>query len=312
MIEALIIDPAQPVERAATLRLAFGHLPARDRDTRVNNALELVEKQDLDPEGILVARSGSAIVGALICMTTPGAGSLVWPPQILPDVPERTQVEDQLVRYAGSWLRRQGAKLAQTLLVPAEAYLSKPLERNGFGHVTTLLYLRLDLDERIAESHDDITFQPYPADTVLFGETLLQTYEATEDCPELTGVRTIDEIIEGHRVQGLHDPQRWWLAHWRDRPVGVLLLAKTEEPSSWDVSYVGVVSSGRRRGLGRQLMHKAIAEAKRGGAHQLTLSVDRRNRAAFALYKSLGFEQFEEREVLLAIWGDSQRRFAED
>src|SRR5262249_44467601 len=102
---------------------------------------------------------------------------------------------------------------------------------------------------------------------------------------------------------GLHDPECWWLARWHDRPVGVLLLAKTEEPASWDVSYVGIVSSGRRQGLGRQLMHKAMSEAKRGGAHQLTLSVDCRNRAASALYKSLGFEQFEEREVMLAIWG---------
>jgi ribosomal protein S18 acetylase RimI-like enzyme len=34
----------------------------------------------------------------------------------------------------------------------------------------------------------------------------------------------------------------------------------------------------------------------------MTLSVDRRNRPAWNLYTALGFELFDEREVLLALW----------
>jgi GNAT superfamily N-acetyltransferase len=242
------------------------------------------------------------MVGSLICMTTPGAGSLVWPPQLVTDWPKPTAIEDALVQYGCAWLRKQGAKLAQTLLVPAEIQLAPPLERNGFSRITTLDYLRLDLDDAGPETRGNLMFQPYPADPGLFQQTLLATYEATADCPELTGARTIDEIIEGHRVQGQHDPARWWLARLGERPIGVLLLTRTEELASWDVSYVGVVAGARRQGFGRQLLEKAIAEAKNQCAMQLTLSVDRRNRPARNLYNGLGFEQFEEREVLLAIW----------
>ncbi|MFZ8477881.1 GNAT family N-acetyltransferase, partial [Staphylococcus aureus] len=70
----------------------------------------------------------------------------------------------------------------------------------------------------------------------------------------------------------------------------------------WDVSYVGIVPEARRRGFGRELMRKALIEARVAEATQLTLSVDVRNRPAWELYRRLGFEAFEQREVYLAIW----------
>jgi GNAT superfamily N-acetyltransferase len=302
MNQALTIEPARSAEHAEALRLAFQHLPDQEQVTRVNTALQLVHKKEMDPAGILVARTTNGLAGALICTTTPGAGGLVWPPQVVAGTHEAGAIEDRLVRHASSWLREQGSKLAQTMLLPSEVQLARPLERNGFVHITSLGYLRLELADAIPKSAGGLTYQAYPADPALFQRTLLQTYEATEDCPELTGARTIDEIIEGHHVQGMHDPNRWWLARSNDGPIGVLLLARLEESASWDVSYVGLVASARRQGFGRQLMVKAMAEAKAAGAAQLTLSVDRRNRPARRLYESLGFEQFDEREVFLALW----------
>jgi ribosomal protein S18 acetylase RimI-like enzyme len=235
-------------------------------------------------------------------MTTPGSGGLLWPPQVKGDAGNRTAIEDELVQFASIWLRQRGARLAQAMLSPDEAYLGQPLERNGFAHVTTLCYLRRDLSAPLPAEVDTLTYQPYPADPHLFGQTLLDTYEGTEDCPELTGARNIDEIIEGHRAQGVHDPQQWWLACFHNQPVGVLLLTRMLEWASYDVSYVGVVSSARRRGFGRQLMLKAMAEARRNQTGQLTLSVDHRNGPAWRLYRSLGCEQFDQREVYLAVW----------
>jgi ribosomal protein S18 acetylase RimI-like enzyme len=49
-------------------------------------------------------------------------------------------------------------------------------------------------------------------------------------------------------------------------------------------------------------MRKAILEARVAEAPQLTLSVDVRNRPAWELYRRLGFEPFEQREVFLAVW----------
>jgi ribosomal-protein-alanine N-acetyltransferase len=71
------------------------------------------------------------------------------------------------------------------------------------------------------------------------------------------------------------------------------------------VIYVGVVPTARRQGLGRQMMRHALAQAQQAGVGRVTLSVDNRNAPAWALYRSLGFEEFDRREVFLRVWGKS-------
>jgi ribosomal protein S18 acetylase RimI-like enzyme len=196
--------------------------------------------------------------------------------------------------------------LGQCLLSESEAALAAPLERNGFAHVTALWYLQHDLSlpAGILAARERLRYFPYNqlADPSEFHDTLLRSYEGTRDCPEISGVRTIDEIIVGHRAQGKHDPGRWWLALAGSRPAGVLLLNEVPEWAAWDVAYVGVVPAERGRGFGRELMHKALVEARADGAARLTLSVDARNEPAWRLYTDLGFAAHDRREVYLAIW----------
>lgn len=298
----VLIEPARPAERTEAFRFAFQHLDPAEQLPRIATALELVEKNEFDPAGVLVARRGGQLVGAVICMTTPGAGGLIWPPQVAPAAADRAAIEDELTRFALLWLRQRGAKLAQCLLAPAEAPLGGPLERNGLPYITALCYLRRNLQEELPAGDGRLRFAPYVAQPQLFGETLLRTYEATRDCPELTGARTLPEILEGHRAQGEHDPARWWLALAGPQPVGVLLMTGLAEYASWDVSYVGVVPSARQQGFGRQMMLHALGAAARAGLPQVTLSVDDRNAPAWALYRTLGFEEFDRRAVYLKVW----------
>lgn len=303
MAATLTIAPVTPEQHAAAFRLAFQHLPTKEREGRVANALGLIDRGELDPAGIFVASVSSDLVGSMICMTVPGASGLVWPPQALAKHAERTEIEDQLIQVVSAWLRQRGTKLAQALLVADDVHLGAPLLRNGFAHITRLWYLRHNL-ELIAQvlPGERLSYLPYLADTGRFHETLLRSYADSQDCPEVTGVRTIDEIMDGHRSQGNYDPERWWLALAEDVPVGVLLLTETPELGNWDISYVGVVPEARGRGIGAELIRKALVEARVGAATQLTLSVDARNRPACRLYHRLGFERFDEREVFLAIW----------
>jgi ribosomal protein S18 acetylase RimI-like enzyme len=301
----LAIAPARPHELEAVFRLVFRHVADEERADRIANALRMVRQGDLDPAGVLVATDGAESVGAIVCLPVPGASGLLWPPQAL-EGPRQGEVEDALVGQAAAWLRQHGAKLAQCLLSEAELPLAEPLPRNGFAHVTALRYMQRDLEpfSMPAARAERLQYIPYSQLTTprLFRETLMHSYEGTEDCPEITGVRTADEIIEGHRAQGKYDPGRWWLALAAGQPVGVLLLTEVPEWAAWDVAYVGVVPRARRRGYGRELMLKALAEAQRDGVARMTLSVDARNRAAWALYTDLGFQACDRREVFLAIW----------
>jgi ribosomal protein S18 acetylase RimI-like enzyme len=304
MSQALTIEPARPEEQADAFHLVFRHLPEEARAGRVANALGLVSSGELDPAGVLVARAGAGLAGALVCLPVPGASGLLWPPQAH-DGPRREQVEDDLVRHASFWLRGRGAKLGQALLAPAEVPLAPPLERNGFDHVTSLWYMRHDLKlpYALVRAPERLVYRPYPeGDPHAFHQTLLRTYQETLDCPEVSGVRSLEEILEGHRAQGPYDPSRWWLALDGDRPVGVLLLGEVPEWGAWEVAYVGVVPEARGHGWGRELMHRALRAAHASEASHLTLSVDARNRAAWKLYLDLGFEAYDCREVYLAVW----------
>jgi ribosomal protein S18 acetylase RimI-like enzyme len=303
MSDPFVIESALPTQRADAFRLIFQHLPHDEREARVTNAEQLIQRGELDGGGLFVARGAEGLLGALVCTPAPGAGALIWPPQIggRRAVPE---LEDALVRRACAWLRSRGVKLAQALLPPPEASLAGGLLRNGFARVTTLWYFRhsLEMAGMLLASGPRLSYRTYPRDPDLFHETLLRTYEGTADCPEVSGIRTIKEVIEGHRAQGEFDPERWWLALRDGRAVGVLLLTRMPEWDGYEVSYVGVVPEARRQGCGGEMMRKALLEARAAGGRQLTLSVDVRNRGAWEMYRHLGFEPLEQRAVFLAVW----------
>jgi ribosomal protein S18 acetylase RimI-like enzyme len=293
-------DHARPDELADALSLIFRHQQDDERRWRVSHALRMIGQGDLDARGVFVLRDKAALTGALICTQVAGGGSLIWPPSC-----RSRDGEDALVRRACTWLRDGGAHLTQCLLQPDEAPLAPSLLRNGFAQVTDLLYLAHDLfiPAALPAAPSTLRFEPYdPGRPDEFHATLERTYEGTLDCPEVNGLRSIEEVIRGHQAQGAFVPSRWQLARAGAEPAGVLLLMEQPDGGDWEAAYVGLVPGHRGRGLGRELMAQALCEAKAGGAARLTLSVDRRNGPAVRLYRSLNFEECGRRLVLLAVW----------
>jgi mycothiol synthase len=294
-------ESARIEDWAPAFRLIFQYLAPGERERRCANALHLLQCGDLEPQGIFVLRGLTSLRGAIVCMPVPGASALIWPPGAVED--QRSMVEDVLLRYAFGWLQKSGVKLAQTLLAPEETFLAASLERNGFAPITNLWYLRHNLNTPVQylDTPARLDYQPFD-NGAEFRRTLARTYENTMDCPEVNGVRTIEEVLEGHRAQGLFDPQRWWLVLKSGRPIGVLIMTEMPESGDWEVAYMGVVPEARRRGFGREILLKALHEAGAAKVPAVTLSVDARNRPAWNLYRSLGFEPFDQRVVYLAVW----------
>jgi ribosomal protein S18 acetylase RimI-like enzyme len=291
------VDTARAEELADAFGLIFRHVRGEERAARVSTALELIRLGLLDATGIKVARGATGVVGAVIAAAVAGAGGIVWPAQAAD-----AEIEEQLMGEALAWLRGHGAKLAQALLADHERDLGAGLLRAGFTHVTDLWYFRHELDAIPRRSASTITCQTYAeCDVEIFHQTLLRTYEETLDCPEVNGVRDITEVIAGHRSQGTHDAKLWWLAWQGGMPVGVVLLT-TLADAGWDLIYLGVVKEARGRGIGRDMTAHALAAARAAKARQLTLSVDVRNQPAWNLYRSAGFEPYDQRVVYLCIF----------
>jgi mycothiol synthase len=295
------IVSASVEDLAPAFRLILKHVAESEREARVARALKLISRGELERDGVLVARHETRLLGAIVCVPLRGAGGLLWPPQLVDGADPGSA--DALVQHGTRWLRGRGAKLAQALLLAEEIELAPPLVRNGFAKITDLIYLRLELDASVTRPDTALRYQTYrQTELELFHDTLLRTYVDSLDCPEVSGVRGLGDIIEGHQAQGGFRPERWWLALAQDRPLGVLLVNEMPEWESWDVAYVGVVPESRGRGLGRELMRKALWEAHAAGVSRITLTVDARNKPALDLYHRLGFEPFEQRGVYLFLY----------
>jgi len=297
------IAAARPEEWSTAFALALAQVPEAERPGRVLNALTLLSAGEIDPQGIFVARTPTGLAGVQVCLPLAGKSGLFWLPQMRATWRE-SDLGERLVRAAVAWVRERGAKLAQAILPTADIARAGPLVRCGFRHITRLNYLRHQLvDIAPLPVMRAMRLQPWsPTLEAVFQETLLHTYEGTLDCPELNGVRTIEEIVAGHRAQGVWRPERWWLAFVHNKPAGVALLTELFDQGGWDLSYVGVVPDMRQRGIGRALTVHALHAAQEAGALQLMVAVDERNVAAGEMYRSLGFELTESREVFLLVF----------
>jgi mycothiol synthase len=291
------IEPLAPADWAIAMNLALAHLPEESRPERVSACLNLLANGTLDPRAIRIARNPTGtIVGVQVCVPLAGATCLFW----LPTAP--ADIADALVDSCLAMCREQGLKIAQAFANPNDVPSTGPLIRRGFRHVTRMYQLQhplSDVPRTGSALLRFVTFQSAPSE--YFTKVLQRTYEGTQDCPELNGRRTIDEIIAGHQAEGKFDPTRWWLAYRGEEAVGVVLLAELLDAVTWDLAYLGIVPEHRRRGHGRAMLRHAMQAAVDQTATRLIAAVDARNAPALQLYEAEGFARIDSCEVLLCF-----------
>ena len=73
-------------------------------------------------------------------------------------------------------------------------------------------------------------------------------------------------------------------------------------PGEFEVAKMAVTESHRRAGIGRQLLQRAIAEARALGAHRLYLETNWKLPAAIRLYESLGFRHLPPERVVPSVY----------
>jgi len=238
----------------------------------------------------------------MMLQALPGGMGVIWPPAVAAHLSDRAEQEDALIAEAVTWLRDQGARMAQSLLATDEMPLAESLGRNGFNHPTRLWYMRHDLEltAELLFIPERLALESYvECDRDTFHQTLLRSYAGTRDFPELDGRRSLEEVLQSLRAPGFN-AQHWWLARAESAPVGVLVTAQGDE--TWELLYTGVVPEARRRGYGKELVGKAIFESEAAEAAALLLSVDGRNEFALRLYRRMNFAIFGSREVFLILW----------
>jgi ribosomal protein S18 acetylase RimI-like enzyme len=299
MTDSLQAETALDDELGAAFLLLYQHRPDNERERSVLNALRLIDEGQMRLENVLVVRDGERVCGAMTLARNAGAAGQVWPPQVRDGYP-RAPIEDALVAAAVGRLCAGGVRVIQALFDDDDLPFADGLLRGGFRAVSQLCILARSLRQVGDLPHAALHFEPLDeAGAELFQQTLARTYQDTLDFPELNGVRSVSEIMAGHRRQGVYHPDLWFLVREGDEPVGALLLMEMSDWDEWELSYVGVVPEARGRGIGETLVGEAIRCAATQGARQLTVAVDARNTPALSLYDKMGFKELETHHVHL-------------
>ncbi len=203
--------------------------------------------------------------------------------------------------------------LAQSLIETNMDWAVQACTQAGMICVGTLDYMRMPINSKFPNSNPAIKqTNDWPAGITVRTMTsihpsapnsdynnLIQALEGsyidTLDCPELCGLRSMEDVVESHKATGDFNPQHWHLIFKDGAPAGCCLLTHIPQSNSVELVYLGLSPPVRGLGLGRTVLSHAIAQLDIPQLREVSCAVDDRNTPAINIYKSLGFERFDAR-----------------
>lgn len=290
----------QRPEVESALRLILADNDGLAGDEAVLDFLAFAMQRKIDVNQTWVAIAGNRVVWALLPITSPGRTMLLFSPNRLPGgTPLRAvkQLTDAVCAHWGS----HDMHMAQFLLESQQREICDLYTSCGFETLAELLYL-------VKPIHQAVDFAlpagmhllPYePATHALFAKTILRSYENSLDCPALNGRRGIEDIIAGHKAAGHFDPFMWHLLMEKDQPMGVVILAPSQNHDAVELVYLGLAPEARGRGVGDCMMRLAINTVLKQQRSELSLAVDSRNTPALRLYYRHGMHRVGSRLALV-------------
>ena len=292
-------------QRAEALWLLFGWEPERLRRDRLVACIE-ASRADLTAfQFLFEAVQGKDRLGTVWGHVVPGRVANVWPPVCLPDSGQH--VSDALQQTLDKHLATAGVVCGQSLLPIYAENAALCLLRNGYCHAARLLFLACDKAHLPSQPpSSELEFEPFQWNQRIRLEKLIEeTYSGSLDAPLLNGIRTTADVVNGYRLAGDHVPERWFFVRQQHRDVGCLLLTEHRQSGQWEVIYMGVIPSTRRRGWGEVITRYAQWLTRQAGRDVILLGVDEANHPAITAYSRCGFYELDRRLVLIKQLGDS-------
>jgi ribosomal protein S18 acetylase RimI-like enzyme len=290
-------------ERRGALRSALATEPgglASQADVR--GLLHYTEVCGVPWDAFRAPRSDGA---ALVMLRLPGrVGVLLLSPPSA-GAPHAATVE--LLSRAVCRAAAMNLNYLQALVEPEDSARRGALAVAGFRHLTQLVYLDRGATYPWVEppSGDWARWIAYSSATVpRFEAVLVKSYDATLDCPELSGRRTTAEILAAHRASGAFDGALWEIAEIGGRDAGCVLMHRVLGSDALEVAYMGVAPEFRRQGVGGVLLRRALEKTRACGCARLKLVVDSRNAPARSLYDRFAFRAIARREAYLRFIND--------
>jgi mycothiol synthase len=267
----------------------------------------------LERENIVVATEESKLLGAILARAGEGSVGWIWPPTLTTEVlqePRRMDLSQELLRGAIGHLTDLKVRLIHALLDPGDAALAL-FEECGFRAIAEIIQMERAIDPTNANEPLRGRLEMRRATAAAeseFERVVEGTYIDSLDCPELDGIRTVSEVLEGYRGVDESREVRWFVARAHGEAIGCLLLERVAGCGVCSLQYMGVLPRWRGRGFGRELVGWALREAAQWGMEVIHLAVDTRNAPARALYVEFGFREARRKSVLIIAPFSQERR----
>lgn len=309
------MDPTDPLvietlegfdpKRQEALRFVLAQQGDSDAvaDRRVSRLLGHLQDQALRIGAVTRASAAGRMISAAMVIESPGGLGSVFIPAS-PLVGLRSRATTAALEALQEHARGQSLALLQTLLDADQPHQRRACARAGFELLAELAYLDRSAAEPrpVHRKPPGLEFVPLsPQFEPLFVEVLARTYQQSQDCPRLTGVRRTEDVLAAHRATGNHDPNHWFVLRLGGEPVGTLLLAGVPDRPAFEVVYVGVVPEARGRRIGDLLLDRAVDVCRDHRDADLTLAVDSNNEPALRLYRRWRFREVGRRQAWIWI-----------
>lgn len=247
------------------------------------------------------------IVGMCLWVPSPGKTAMLFAPS-LSEFPEAAAATEVAIRGALEDARQAGIVLVQAMMEPGDGAGKTVFAAAGLAQLATLTYMerRPPVQPPAFDLPPDLQLVSYEAGTHgLFRQAIAASYEQTLDCPAMSGMREIEDVIEGHKAVGIFEPQLWGvllrggIGGGGGKAVGCLLLAEIPARRALELVYLGLSPEARGQGLGRLLMSRVLAIASRRHFEVATLAVDAANGPAARLYRRCGYTSVAQRVAMI-------------
>lgn len=238
---------------------------------------------------------------AVVCLWVPNPGKsavcYLPPTRFLQDKEPQTAACLQMAVGAAA---AAGMKMIQGVFDVDEAILQRIYRTAGYDQLAVLQFMEHSPRWAIPDMNLPAGYhlETYRSSThELFKEAIGASYEQTLDCPKMSGLRSLDDVIIGHQHVGAFDPELWFVLVHESRGIGVLLLTLNPALKSLDVTYLGLALSCRRLRLGLFFMSQIKKMMQYTGTTTSLLAVDEANTPALTLYRKAGYRPTQRREV---------------
>ena len=305
------IELVEPDDRRDCLALLLTGRPTGGQ-MAVDHFLDFVRLRGMHLDRFWIIRHQNQPDTAVLQVQAPGKAGMLFLSPMTHD--RQVQGMAALIRHASLPQNTTGLALLQILLDPHQARERQAAELGGFGLLAQLQYMRrrthkptgnallneLNTHYGLSSPSQTLSISHWlPSRRKLFGDAILASYQDTQDCPGLLGLREIDDIIDGHMGAGTFTPDLWQVIHHGDEPCAVMLMNPLATGSAMELAYLGVCPNWRGKGLANRLMNVGLGEAWEHGAHEMLLAVDEANAPAMALYRTLKFSATARKVALL-------------